>query len=154
MAIGKGSLQRAASAAAHAEQKRTVSKQEMWLAKVRTEQLQEVPAEWRGSAYVRPNVSLLAESISKCGILEPLPAVQIAENAYQLVGGSRRMEVIKMLGIEEVPLVVLPGETPEDAKRLYLEMRPYTDAAQDTIYNAKFRTAALFGTRRVPEYLL
>ena len=154
MAIGKGSLQRAASAAAHAEKKNTLKKQEMWLTNVKMEQLKEIPTEWRGSTYVKPNVSMLAESISRCGILEPLPVVQTGKEQYQLVGGSRRMEVIKMLGIEAVPVVVLPGETLEDAKRLYEEMRPYTDAAQDTLHNAKFRTAALFGARRVPEYLL
>lgn len=154
MAIGKGSLQRAASAAANTEKKNTVKKQGRWLANVKAGQLKEIPVEWRGASYVRPNVSMLAESISRCGILEPLPVVQTGKEEYQLVGGSRRMEVIKMLGISEVPVVVLPGETMEDAKHLYEEMKPYTDAAQDTLHNAKFRTVSLFGAQRIPEYLL
>ena len=208
MAIGKGSLQRAASAAAKvgessaaakktaqteregtakaaqteqegtvkaaqteqegaakvtqakkagAPKRSTLPKQEpqgMWLATVKADQLCEIPDEWRGPKYVRPNVSMLAESVSRCGILEPLPVVQTGKATYQLVGGSRRMEVVKMLGIEEVPVVVLPGSSMEDAKRFYNEMKPYTDAAQDTLHNAKFRTAALFGAQRIPEYLL
>lgn len=126
----------------------------LWAAVVPRAQLREIPDEWRGPQYVRPNVSQLAESISRCGILEPLPVVQTGADEYQLVGGSKRMEVVRMLGIEQVPVVVLPGSSAEEARQLYMELRPFTDAAQDTMHNAKFRTAALFGAQRIPEYLL
>lgn len=126
----------------------------LWAAVVLRAQLREIPDEWRGPQYVRPNVSQLAESISRCGILEPLPVVQTGADEYQLVGGSKRMEVVRMLGIEQVPVVVLPGSSVEEARQLYMELRPFTDAAQDTMHNAKFRTAALFGAQRIPEYLL
>lgn len=126
----------------------------LWAAVVPRAQLREIPDEWRGPQYVRPNVSQLAESISRCGILEPLPVVQTGSDEYQLVGGSKRMEVVRMLGIEQVPVVVLPGSSAEEARQLYMELRPFTDAAQDTMHNAKFRTAALFGAQRIPEYLL
>lgn len=143
-------LQPAGSAAAEQRE----PDQQIWAAVVPRAQLREIPDEWRGPRYVRPNISQLAESISRCGILEPLPVVQTAPGEYQLVGGSKRMEVVRMLGIEEVPVVVLPGSSAEDARQLYLELRPFTDAAQDTVHNAKFRTAALFGAQRIPEYLL
>lgn len=126
----------------------------LWAAVVPRVQLREIPDEWRGPQYVRPNVSQLAESISRCGILEPLPVVQTGADEYQLVGGSKRMEVVRMLGIEQVPIVILPGSSAEEARQLYMELRPFTDAAQDTMHNAKFRTAALFGAQRIPEYLL
>lgn len=126
----------------------------LWAAVVPRAQLREIPDEWRGPQYVRPNVSQLAESISRCGILEPLPVVRTGADEYQLVGGSKRMEVVHMLGIEQVPVVVLPGNSAEEARQLYIELRPFTDAAQDTVHNAKFRTAALFGAQRIPEYLL
>lgn len=187
MAVGKGSLLRAANATAgrkkmadvevhqkmdsreteekmisekkNSGRRRSVTVQEQtsgtaWVNKVPSEQLREIPSDWRGPKYVKPNVSALAESISRWGIIEPLPVVQTEKDTYQLVGGSRRMDVVKMLGILEVPVVVLPGSSMEDAKHYYEELKPYSDAAQDTIHNAKFRTAALFGAQRIPEYLL
>ena len=137
LAVGKGSLQRAANAAgkgqkknvgetkesvvlkekeaaqekgkaAKTPRKKSVKKQSIYLATVPAEFLQDIPDTWRGPRYVRPNVSALAESISKHGILEPVPAVQIGENTYQIVGGSKRMQVVQMLGIEQVPVLVLP----------------------------------------------
>ena len=154
MAVGKGSLMRAANSASGKKTKENEAVQKMWIDTVPVTKLAEIPDAWRGPEYVRPNVSMLAESISRCGILEPLPVVQTGEDTYQLVGGSRRMAVVHMLGIEQVPVAVLPGRTTEDAKKIYMELKPFSDAAADTVHNAKFRTAALFGSQRIPEYLL
>ena len=184
LAVGKGSLLRAASAAGKAQkaeehaavpeqmaaegsrkkvkraaQRATAEETEakklsIYVTSVPSGLLREIPGEWRGPRYVCPNVSMLAESVSRCGILEPLPVVQTGEKVYQLVGGSKRMQVVRMLGIEEVPVAVLPGSSMEDAEKIYRELAPFSDAAQDTVHQAKFRTAALFGSQRIPEYLL
>lgn len=126
--------------------------------------LQEIPQEWLKKGYVRPNVSALAESISRCGVLEPLPVVLIQENLYQLVGGSRRMQVIQMLGIEEVPVLVLSGNSMEDAKKLYQELNLITEweaaAGEKDLFTTaeaskdKEQKKGLFGRQRLPEYLL
>lgn len=108
--------------------KKSVKKQVTYLLTVPAETLQDIPQTWRGTKYVRPNVSALAESISKCGILEPIPAVQTGENTYQIVGGSKRMQVVQMLGIGQVPVLVLPGASMEDAWKLYQELNA---AAED-----------------------
>lgn len=143
---------------------RSAGAQMPYLMTVPAEALQDIPDTWRGPKYVRPNVSALAESISKCGILEPVPAVQIGENTYQIVGGSKRMQVVQMLGIGQVPVLVLPGASLEDAWKLYQELNA---AAEDSVVQRNWsaangseenkeqkRAGSLFGKQRIPEYLL
>lgn len=162
--------------------KKSLKKQMAYLLTVPAEVLQDIPQAWRGPNYVCPNVSALAGSISNCGILEPVPVVQTGENTYQTVGGSKRMQVVHMLGIAQVPVLVLPGTSVEDAWKLYQELHAAPDdgivqrdwnaangAAEgreqqvsgqetQTAGQKKDRrqqeTGSLFGKQRIPEYLL
>lgn len=183
MAVGKGSLLRAANATARAAQKAgkrseeekaadmcmpdgadtytafRADRRELRLDMAPAAALREIPEEWRDAGYVRPNVSELAASVSRWGILEPLPAVAVADDVYQLVGGSRRMEVVKMLGIEAVPVVILPGSSLADAQKIYRELHAFSDTERDRNSSGKIQRGkkgadALFGQRRMPEYLL
>lgn len=158
MAVGKKSLLRAASAA---EQSKKPEKSwevgcSMSIRVIPAERLRMIPDDWCGGSN-HPNVSLLAESVSRVGILEPLPVVQTGEEVYQAVGGRQRLEVIRMLGIQEVPVYVLPGESEEDAWRLYRELAPFASSFADQKKENKKSTESrpgLFGRQRIPEYLL
>lgn len=163
MPVGKGSLQRAASAAGKNTKAKTAPKKvtEMDAAKAETvpkpyllrvpaEYLAEIPAAWNAGNPNRTNIAALAESISRCGILEPIPVVQTGEHQYQMVGGRKRMQAVQRLGIAEVPVLVLSGCTLEEAEKLYLELNPEAVKMQ----RKQERPLSLFGKQRIPEYLL
>lgn len=146
----KAENENANATAVKTRKKRTVKQQDsVYLLTVSAEQLLEIPKEWKSGKQIRENVSALAESVSRCGILEPLPVVQTGENQYQLVGGSKRMQVVQMLGIANVPVLVLPGSTQEEAQKLYQELNLEAGTAKK-----QNQTLSLFGKQRIPEYLL
>lgn len=86
-------------------------------AKVQSEALQddflEVPIEKIASNPQQPRhdfdekeLQELAGSIKEHGIIQPLVAVKIAPDQYELVAGERRLKAAKMAGLKMVPVIV------------------------------------------------
>jgi len=64
------------------------------------------------------NINQLAESIKKFGIIHPL-AVRKQDELYELISGQRRLSAAKMIGLQEVPAVILQISE-EEAQELAL----------------------------------
>ena len=52
------------------------------------------------------SIATLAESIREHGILQPLLVRPISSTAYQIVAGERRWRAARMLGLDEVPVII------------------------------------------------
>lgn len=51
-------------------------------------------------------ISVLADSIRQHGLLQPLLVRPLDEGGYQIVAGERRWRACRMLGLDEVPVVI------------------------------------------------
>ncbi len=49
----------------------------------------------------------LAESIRACGIIQPLTTRKIGDNSYELIAGERRLKAAKLIGLSQVPVIVM-----------------------------------------------
>lgn len=49
----------------------------------------------------------LAESIRACGIIQPLSVRRLKDGVYELIAGERRLKAAKLIGLGEVPAIVL-----------------------------------------------
>lgn len=58
----------------------------------------------------------LAESIRVCGIIQPLTVRKLNETTYELIAGERRLKAAKLIGLKEVPVIVM--NVNEDASAL------------------------------------
>ena len=58
----------------------------------------------------------LAESIRACGIIQPLTVRKLNENTFELIAGERRLKASKLIGLKEVPVIVM--NVNEDASAL------------------------------------
>lgn len=58
----------------------------------------------------------LAESIRSCGIIQPLTVRKLNESTYELIAGERRLKAAKLIGLKEVPVIVM--NVNEDASAL------------------------------------
>ncbi len=58
----------------------------------------------------------LAESIRACGIIQPLTVRKLNDNTYELIAGERRLKAAKLIGLKEVPVIVM--NVNEDASAL------------------------------------
>lgn len=58
----------------------------------------------------------LAESIRECGIIQPLTVRKLNDNTYELIAGERRLKAAKLIGMKEVPVLVM--NVNEDASAL------------------------------------
>ena len=56
----------------------------------------------------------LAESIRRCGILQPL-TVRRGEDGYELIAGERRLRAAKLAGLREVPCLAVQSDEEESA---------------------------------------
>lgn len=65
-------------------------------------------------------LSELAESICRCGILQPL-SVRRKKGGYELIAGERRLRAAKLAGFREVPCLVLGAEEEESAYLALIE---------------------------------
>lgn len=65
-------------------------------------------------------LSALAQSISNCGILQPL-VVREVDNGYILVAGERRLRAAAMLGMTEVPCILYERTDEECALATMIE---------------------------------
>ena len=52
------------------------------------------------------DLSELAESIRKRGVLQPLMVRSVGENAYELIAGERRWRAAQLAGLEKVPVLL------------------------------------------------
>jgi len=64
--------------------------------------------------YKRRDMEALTDSIKENGILQPLPATTTAKG-YQLISGHRRLYAAKVLGLLEVPLIIMEKTAEEIA---------------------------------------
>lgn len=70
------------------------------------------------SSRLREDASLpvLAQSIARHGLLQPIVVQKNPENdRYMLVCGARRLAACRMLGLEEIDAIRIPGGKPEAA---------------------------------------
>ena len=58
----------------------------------------------------------LAESIRSCGIIQPLTVRKLNDNTYELIAGERRLKAARLIGLKEVPALVM--NVNEDASAL------------------------------------
>lgn len=58
----------------------------------------------------------LAESIRACGIIQPLTVRKLNDNTYELIAGERRLKAARLIGLKEVPVLVM--NVNEDASAL------------------------------------
>lgn len=58
----------------------------------------------------------LAESIRECGIVQPLTVRKLNETTYELIAGERRLKAAKLIGLPQVPVLVMNVD--EDASAL------------------------------------
>ncbi len=58
----------------------------------------------------------LAESIRSCGIIQPLTVRKLNDTTYELIAGERRLKAAKLIGLKEVPVIVM--NVNEDASAL------------------------------------
>ncbi|MCL1793730.1 MAG: ParB/RepB/Spo0J family partition protein [Oscillospiraceae bacterium] len=56
--------------------------------------------------FNRESLSELADSISKHGIIQPIVVRSLPSGYYQIIAGERRFRAAKMLGLDEVPVVI------------------------------------------------
>lgn len=62
----------------------------------------------------------LADSIREYGILQPL-TVRRRENGYELIAGERRLRAAKLLGMAEVPCIVVEADSLRSAELAIIE---------------------------------
>ena len=56
--------------------------------------------------FKREALSELADSISKHGIIQPIVVRSLPSGYYQIIAGERRWRAAKMVGLDEVPVVI------------------------------------------------
>ena len=49
----------------------------------------------------------LAESIRACGIIQPLTVRRLGDSTYELIAGERRLKAARLIGLKEVPVIVM-----------------------------------------------
>lgn len=73
------------------------------------------------------SLAMLAESIKKYGIIQPLTVRQNPEKSdfssfqYELIAGERRLRAAKLAGISEVPCIIIPSDTKKSAELAIIE---------------------------------
>ncbi len=90
-----------------------------WIRLIRTDRIDPNPFQPR--ERVDPEaLRKLAQSVARVGILVPLLLRPVGRR-FQLVGGSRRLEAARRLGLPEVPAVVRPLSDRDATEIAYLE---------------------------------
>ena len=79
------------------------------LARLRVADIDPNPRQPRRS-FPQASISALAESIRRCGLLEPILVRRAAAGRYELIAGERRRRALKLLGSEAVDALILPPE--------------------------------------------
>ncbi|MFW6229903.1 MAG: ParB/RepB/Spo0J family partition protein [Halanaerobium sp.] len=73
-------------------------------------------------SFSEDNLQELADSIASYGVIQPLTVRKIeGEEQYQLIAGERRLRAVKLLGKDEVPVIIKNLENREMAEIALIE---------------------------------
>lgn len=72
------------------------------------------------SYFDEEKLAQLSESIKEKGIIQPLLVSKAKGNRYDLIAGERRLRAAKMVGCDEVPVVVMENESDSTTLELAL----------------------------------
>ena len=72
------------------------------------------------SNFDEEKLKLLAESIRERGIIQPLLVSSNGDNRYQLIAGERRLRAARLIGEEEVPVVLMEADGDDETLELAL----------------------------------
>lgn len=77
------------------------------------------------------DLSLLQSSIRTYGILQPLLVWKREENQFLVLDGVKRMEVVKKLSFDFVPVIVLELDNDQQAKTIFEELKRYATQVEE-----------------------
>ncbi len=69
-------------------------------------------------------VKQLAESIHKIGFVEPIITVEGENGKLEVINGQHRLEAAKLVGLKEVPVLILPKDIKKHIISLNIEKAP------------------------------
>jgi len=69
-------------------------------------------------------VKQLAESINKIGFVEPIITVEGDDGKLEVINGQHRLEAAKLVGLREIPVLVLPKDIKKHIISLNIEKAP------------------------------
>ncbi|MCI5122657.1 MAG: ParB/RepB/Spo0J family partition protein [Candidatus Electrothrix sp. AUS4] len=72
------------------------------------------------SSFDEEKLQLLAESIREKGIIQPLLVSSNGGNRYKLIAGERRLRAARLIGEEEVPVVIMETSCDDETLELAL----------------------------------
>ncbi len=73
-------------------------------------------------SFSEENLQELADSIASYGVIQPLTVRRVdEEDCYQLIAGERRLRAVKLLGKDEVPVIIKNLENREMAEVALIE---------------------------------
>ena len=71
--------------------------------------------------FEKEALELLADSISKYGVLQPILVREYGEGRYQIIAGERRFRASKLAGLTEIPAIVLERDDKNAAQIALIE---------------------------------
>ena len=143
MSVGKGSLKRAASANAKAEDKDRA---------VKTNTIAEVEVLSISHKKVK-DVSKMAASVARYGVLVPVVLAK-DENGLTVIDGNKRLCALEKLGVKSVVAVIIEGNAKEAGAELdSFKVAPATKKVAD-IHEEKFNVIKRLDEDVLPIYLL
>lgn len=153
MLVGKGSILRATNAGSITQTSvpKNLESMENILLEIPINQIIQVPDNWLCNAHLNLQVSELAQSISKHGMIEPVILRQVKDNQFQLLSGYRRYQVIKELELQTITAKVLEGLGDKEAKEVFEDL--HKEKGKDNIHETKFRMVSSISSD-IPTYLL
>ena len=69
-----------------------------------------VPSEWNPNRMDAQELARLKQSIQRFGLVVPLVVRSIENGHYQTIGGDQRLSVLKEVGVESVPCVLVQAD--------------------------------------------
>ncbi len=72
------------------------------------------------SIFDKEKLAQLAESIRERGIIQPLLVSSNGSNRYRLIAGERRLRAARLIGEEEVPVVIMETDSEDESLELAL----------------------------------
>jgi ParB family transcriptional regulator, chromosome partitioning protein len=67
-------------------------------------------ADWNPNQLDGPDLDRLRQSIQRFGLVAPLVVRSIDDDVYETIGGAQRLSVLRELGIEAVPCVIVEAD--------------------------------------------
>lgn len=150
MAVGKGSILRATSAA---QENKELKKDgnNSFFTEIPVSQITKVPKSWFGYRVENKQEAELMKSIKEYGQLEPVILRPLKDNQFQLLSGYRRMAAIKALKKETILARILEEVEDKRAREIFQELHKKDDLFN--IHRAKFQVVSMVSSD-MPDYLL